>query len=211
MDEYRDALSLELLGARLQAERTDGEATIFTLDTLARELHIQGKFDEAEPLYREALEVSRETLGSRHPDTLGSINTLGLLLKDKGDFVAAELLHREALEGRRETLGSRHPDTLGSMNNLGLLLQAKGDLEDLVAAAPLLREALEGMRETLDRRHPGTLTYYTNNLVKNSTLLVKEYEAAIQDCTSNDQLDQLQADFEAIHLIAELDLNAEMI
>ena len=161
--------------------------------------------------YVSAVKGYRETLGSRHPCTLTAINNLGLLLKDKGDFVAAELLHREALEGRRETLGSRHPDTLGSMNNLGLLLQAKGDLEDLVAAAPLLREALEGMRETLGRRHPGTLTYYTNNLVKNSTLLVKEYEAAIQDCTSNDQLDQLQADFEAIHLIAELDLNAEMI
>ena len=161
--------------------------------------------------YVSAVKGYRETLGSRHPCTLTAINNLGLLLKDKGDFVAAELLHREALEGRRETLGSRHPDTLGSMNNLGLLLQAKGDLEDLVAAAPLLREALEGMRETLGRRHPGTLTYYTNNLMKNSTLLVKEYEAAIQDCTSNDQLDQLQDDFEAIHLIAELDLNAEMI
>ena len=31
MDEYRDALSLELLSARLQAERTDGEAAISSL------------------------------------------------------------------------------------------------------------------------------------------------------------------------------------
>ena len=35
MDKYRDALSLELLSARLQAERTDGEDLSFTLDTLA--------------------------------------------------------------------------------------------------------------------------------------------------------------------------------
>ena len=56
MDHYRDALSLELLSARLQTERTDGEATISTLDTLACELQTQGRYNEAEPLYREALE-----------------------------------------------------------------------------------------------------------------------------------------------------------
>ena len=67
MDEYRDALSLELLSARLQAERAGGEATISTLDTLASELQTQGKYDEAEPLYREALKMCRDTLGDRHP------------------------------------------------------------------------------------------------------------------------------------------------
>ena len=140
MDGYRDALSLELLGARLQAERTDGEATISTLDTLARELQTQGKYDEAEPLYREALEVKRETLGDRHPDTLLTINNLGGLLKGKGDLAAAEPLLREALEVQRETLGDRHPDTLISMNNLGVLLEDKGDL----AAAELLFREEDG-------------------------------------------------------------------
>ena len=72
-DHYRDALSLELLSARLQAERANGESTGFTLNTLALELQAQGKFDEAEPLFREALEVTRATLGNRHPDTLASI------------------------------------------------------------------------------------------------------------------------------------------
>ena len=122
-DEYRDALSLELLSARLQAERTDGQATNFTLDTLALELKAQGKFDEAEPLFREALEVLRETLGNRHPRTLRCIGHLGMLLKSKGDLAAAELLLREALEGRRETLGSRHPRTLLSIDNLDQLVQ----------------------------------------------------------------------------------------
>merc|ERR1719424_1609285 len=76
-DHYRDALSLELLSARLQAKRTSGQATGFTLSTLATELHAQGKYDEAEPLCREALEVSRETFGKRHKNTLISINNLG--------------------------------------------------------------------------------------------------------------------------------------
>ena len=128
MDEYRDALSLELLSARLQIERTDGEATISTLDTLASELKTQGKLGEAEPLYREALEVARETLSDRHPSMLASINNLSGLLIAKGDLAAAEPLYREALEAQRETLGDRHPSTLFSINSLDRLLQAKRKL-----------------------------------------------------------------------------------
>ena len=96
MDKYRDALSVELLSARLQVERTKGKATSSTLGTLASELQALGKYDEAEPLCREALEVRRKTLGSRAPDTLASINNLGMLLKAKGDLAAAEPLFREA-------------------------------------------------------------------------------------------------------------------
>ena len=57
LDHYRDSLSLELLNARLESKRANGERTGSTLGTLAIELHHQGKYDEAEPLYREALEV----------------------------------------------------------------------------------------------------------------------------------------------------------
>eukprot|EP00964_Phaeocystis_antarctica_P137503 scaffold102082_cov75-Phaeocystis_antarctica.AAC.2 len=159
MDEYRDALSLELLSARLQAERTSGQKFYSTLSTLAEELQTQGKHDEAEPLFREALDAQRATLGNRHPHTLTSIGNLGLLVKDKGDYDAAEPLFREALEARRETLGNRHPSTLRSINNLGMLLKVKGDL---AAAEPLCREALEGLRETLGKRHPHTLSSIHN-------------------------------------------------
>ena len=127
-DEYRDALSLELLSARLQAERVGGEDTSFTLGTLAWELKAQGKHDEAEPLYREALELTRGTLGNRHQSTLACIGNLGLLLKAKGDLAAAEPLLREAVEVTRETLGDRHPSTLLSIGNLDFLLRKMGDL-----------------------------------------------------------------------------------
>ena len=84
MDEYCDALSVELLSARLQAKRASGEDTSFTLDQLALELYYQGKYDEAEPLFREALKVKRATLGNRHPDTLSSSRHLGGLLQAMG-------------------------------------------------------------------------------------------------------------------------------
>ena len=153
-DYYRDALSIELLSARLQAERANGQDISLTLDTLAQELQAQGMFDEAEPLYREALETDRRTLGSRHPNTLTAINNLGQLLQVKGDLAAAKPLCREALERRRETLGDRHPDTLSSITDLGQLLLDEGDL---AAAEPLQREVLIVRRETLGSRHPSTL------------------------------------------------------
>ena len=110
MDEYRDALSLELLSARLQSERTDGEDTSFTVRTLAHELDAQDKHDEAEPLFREVLAVERETLGDRHPNTLTSLSNLCGLLLAKGDLVAASPLVCEAVEVACETLGIRPPD-----------------------------------------------------------------------------------------------------
>ena len=39
---------------------------------------------QARPLLEEALTARRETLGDRHPDTLGSINNLGNLLMAQG-------------------------------------------------------------------------------------------------------------------------------
>ena len=154
LDEYRDALSIELLSARLQAERTNGHDTSSTLDALAQELQAQGLFEEAEPLYREALEMDRAMLGSLHPDTLVAINNLAQDLQDQGKYDEAEPLRREALEGRRGTLGSRHPFTLAAISNLGQLLQALGDL---ASAEPLHREALKARRETFGSRHPVTL------------------------------------------------------
>ena len=40
----------------------------------------QGKYDEAEPLYRRALAGYEEALGPAHPETLGTVNNLALLL-----------------------------------------------------------------------------------------------------------------------------------
>ena len=73
-------------------------------NNLALLLKDQGKLDEAEPLFREALEVCRRTLGDSHPSTLASINNLGMLFKAQGKLIEAEPLLREALEWRRRTL-----------------------------------------------------------------------------------------------------------
>ena len=60
MDEYRDALSLEILSARLGDERAGGlDRFSSTSGTLVAELRGQGKYDEADEL--QVLQVPRRT------------------------------------------------------------------------------------------------------------------------------------------------------
>ena len=133
--------------------------TLASLNNLAVLYQAQGRYGEAEPLYREALQASREALGPRHPDTLTSLNNLALLYEAQGRYGEAEPLYREALQGSREALGPRHPDTLTSLNNLAALYQAQGRYGE---AEPLYREALQASREALGPRHPDTLTSLNN-------------------------------------------------
>ena len=92
MHEYRDALSLELLSARPQVERTNhgkvdtssASTLCAALDLKARDKYAQGKYNEAEPLFREVLKVASKTYGRRHPKTLTCLSILGALLLVKG-------------------------------------------------------------------------------------------------------------------------------
>ena len=122
--------------AALAAVPQEERATGVLINQVALLLKQQGKLDEAEPLYREALQGKRAKLGNDHPSTLNSINNLGMLLQAQGTLDEAEPLFREALQGERAKLGNDHPGTLGSIYNLADLLQAQGKLDE---AEPLLR------------------------------------------------------------------------
>ena len=85
-DDYRDELSLELLRERLQREREEEEDALDTLGTitvLAQQLQFQGKYDEAEPLFREALTVCCEVLGKKPAQTTGNSQARGAEYKQQ--------------------------------------------------------------------------------------------------------------------------------
>jgi hypothetical protein len=54
-----------------------------SINNLASLLRVQGKYDEAESLYRESLEGLRRTLGNEHPDTLQAKRNLEKLLSER--------------------------------------------------------------------------------------------------------------------------------
>ena len=154
----REALVAQARAAleRLPAAERGTSRLINNLGMLLQDM---GQLEEARPLYEEALQVRRETLGERHPGTLVLINNMGVLLKEMGKLEEAKPLYEEALQGCRETLGDRHRNTLASISNMGGLLKAMGKLEE---ARLLLEEAMQGCRAALGDRQPHTLTSINN-------------------------------------------------
>ncbi|AUB83307.1 tetratricopeptide repeat protein [Candidatus Thiodictyon syntrophicum] len=86
----------------------------------------EGRYAEAEPVARLALERGERVLGAEHPNTLKSVNNLGFLYEAQGRYGEAESLDRRALEVRERVLGAEHSDTLTSINNLAALYRAQG-------------------------------------------------------------------------------------
>ena len=69
----------------------------------------QGRYEEAEPLYLQALQLTRSLLGESHPDVATSLNNLAELYRSQGRYEEAEPLYLQALQLRRSLLGEAIP------------------------------------------------------------------------------------------------------
>ncbi len=97
-----------------------------SLNNLAAVYHLQGKYAEAEPLYKRALAIWEKALGPEHPDVAQSLNNLALLYQDQGRYAEAEPLHKRALAIREKSLGPGHPLVAQSLENYAALLRKTG-------------------------------------------------------------------------------------
>ncbi len=123
-------------------------------NTLGYHLDTIADYAAARPYFEQALEIWREVLGARHPDTSSSLNNLGYLLQAMGDYESARPYYEQALEIHREVLGARHPDTATSLNNLAILCYYQGDMAE---AARLMRQAVAIYEAVLVPGHPLTV------------------------------------------------------
>lgn len=100
----------------------------FRLDVtrrLAWLLYSTGRYDEAEPLFRNTLTARERVLGPDHPDTLSSRNNLAVLLSRTGRYDEAEPLLRDTLATATRVLGPDHPITQTVVANLERLRVAR--------------------------------------------------------------------------------------
>ena len=123
-----------------------------SLHNLALLYKTQGRYVEAEPLIKRALEASERVLGKEHPDTLRSVNNLAVLYRTQGRYAEAEPLSKRALAASERVLGKEHPDTLGSVNNLAELYFAQHDWTRAVqfwrrSASGIARRTLRGAQD----------------------------------------------------------------
>jgi len=137
----------------------DAPETATALNNLALTYQYLARYMEAEPLYRQAIEIGEKTLGKDHPNVATSYNNLAELLRTQGKYDQAEPLYRRAIEIDEKTLGKDHPDVAVSYNNLALLFQDQGKYDQ---AEPLFRRAIEIFQTKLGSDHPNTVTVRKN-------------------------------------------------
>ncbi|KAJ8598953.1 hypothetical protein CTAYLR_009932 [Chrysophaeum taylorii] len=118
-----------------------------------------GKLEEAESLFRRAIEIGKVTRGENHPDLARWLNNRAGLMYDQGKLEEAEPLFRRAIKIGKVTLGENHPDLAKWRNNLGGLLEHQGKYDE---AEPLYRRAIEIGKVTLGENHPGLATWLNN-------------------------------------------------
>jgi tetratricopeptide (TPR) repeat protein len=110
---------------RFETIEVDLEKTALLQNLVGYYLSAVGRYKEAEPLYRQALEISQRVLGEDHPDTATSYNNVAYNLHAQGRYEEAEPLYRQALEIMRATLPPTHPIIETVQTNLNILLAKK--------------------------------------------------------------------------------------
>ena len=121
------------------------------LNNTAFYLHKRARYEEAEPLYKSALEIRKKALGQDHPDVGWSLNTLAFLYYKQGRYQEAEPLYRQALTILDKALGPNHPDVGWHFNDLAELYRAQGRYEE---AECLCRKALAIRTKVMGLDHP---------------------------------------------------------
>ncbi|KAK0711611.1 hypothetical protein B0H67DRAFT_296663 [Lasiosphaeris hirsuta] len=144
---------------RLRKGTDDNEGTAYLLLKVGESFNNLGKYEEAEQMHRQALQLWEKALGEEHPDTLRSMSNLANVLNRQGKYEEAEQMHRQALQLWEKALGEEHPDTLSSMNNLAVILDSQGKYEE---AEQMHRQALQLWEKALGEEHPDTLSSMSN-------------------------------------------------
>ncbi|GAB1310659.1 hypothetical protein MFIFM68171_00869 [Madurella fahalii] len=118
-----------------QGKYEEAEA-LYRINNLANTLDRQGKYKEAEALYRQTLKLQTRVLGAEYPDTLASMLSVANILYRQGKYEEAEALYRQTLK-----------------------LQTRGKYEE---AEALYRQILKLRTRVLGTEHPDTLTSINN-------------------------------------------------
>ncbi|TVQ53104.1 MAG: CHAT domain-containing protein, partial [Spirulina sp. DLM2.Bin59] len=118
-----------------------------SFNNLAILYNLQVRYTDAEPLYLQALEMTKRLFGTEHPDVATSINNLAFLYRSQGRYAEAEPLYLQALEMRKRLLRAEHPDVAKSFNNLAILYLSQGDV---TRAVHFFRQGLDVEEHNLD-------------------------------------------------------------
>jgi serine/threonine-protein kinase len=125
------------------------------LNNLAILLQEDGKLEEADALFSEAVELVDEIYGFEHPFMAYTLNGYSGVHQDRGDFESAEEDLQNALKIGRAVFPENHPFNAVVLHNLGSLFE---DMESYTDAANYFEQGLALRRQNLPENHPDIAT-----------------------------------------------------
>ncbi|MDQ2867842.1 MAG: tetratricopeptide repeat protein [Verrucomicrobiota bacterium] len=123
---YNDALNHFREAEKLTDRNRNPEEWATVEHSLADLLFAQGRYAEAEKLFRRVIEVRTRVLGPQHADTLESRHRLIYALTEQAKHAEAEKEAREVLRLREKSLGPENADTVVSRYNFANALVHEG-------------------------------------------------------------------------------------
>ncbi len=149
---YQQALTeTEAVVAWRRRHEPDSPELVESLSLQGSLLEYLGRYEEAEAIHLESLELARSIYGRDRPEVAEYTQNLAMTYRTMGRLEDAEPLLREALSIRRQALEEDDPAIANSLMGLGLLLQDQGKYEE---AEALMRECVERRRTLLGEDHP---------------------------------------------------------
>jgi tetratricopeptide (TPR) repeat protein len=139
VDEIADDGGEDLAELRLQAS-----------SNLGRILRTQGRYAEAEPSIRRALEFAEQRFGPDSMPVAWALNDLGMLGKFAGWFDQSEACYRRALAILEKHFGPDSAQSASLYHNLGGLEHARGRYEE---GEPFARKSVELRERALGPDH----------------------------------------------------------
>ncbi len=136
---YEDAELTARRALRAAERRDDQEMIAGWSSHLGVYLSQQGRYAEAEALFRRAIDIDRVTIGTRDPDYAQNLNNFASFLQDLGKYAEAEPLYREVISIDEQTIGQAHPEYFKHLGNLASLLH---DMERFDEAERTARRAI---------------------------------------------------------------------
>ena len=120
------AQSMGHLASRSAAGYSAGESKITAVHKLAVCYYTQKKYDQAERLYRSALDGLRNSIGEKDPEFGQLLNNLARLYHTQGKYDQAEPLYRQSLAVVERHFGEHHPKAARRLANLAGLYFSMG-------------------------------------------------------------------------------------
>ena len=149
---------IDLQNKQLGPEALD---TFVSINNLGLAYYNCGDYENAEPLFLEALAGYKKILEPSDENIRVTTNNLALTYTALGNNEKTIEYYKILIDLEEEQLGPIAHNTLLSKNNLGLTFF---NLGNYVQAKILFEQAAEGLKDTLGSDHPDTVQVFENKV-----------------------------------------------